>query len=123
MMRISAVRPLGSEEMSIQPGCAQDSGEKRRIEAAIAEQIEQLGVLVDDLKLRSHLSSIEARDRTRPHIENAEQDLRHAKADLRELADASAEAWPWVHRSLERSLEGARTAFRQARRNFTQAEP
>jgi hypothetical protein len=109
--------------MGVQRTRAQDRAEKQRIEAALAEQIERLSALVDDFKLRSHLASVEVRDRTRPHIRNAERGLSHAKADLRDLAGASEEAWPWIHRSLQRSLRGVQTCFGQARRDFSPVDP
>jgi hypothetical protein len=92
------------------------------VEAQLAARIALRQRLIDELKLQVHLGTRQVRDRVAPLLKKVELDLRHAKAELRQLDESDDGDWPRIQQALEHTLHELEESLEQALRSSERSE-
>jgi uncharacterized coiled-coil protein SlyX len=87
---------------------------KQKIDAQLAEWKAD----IDKLKAKLRHADADAKIETEKEISTLEMRYEAAKMKLRELADASDEAWGSVKKGLESSMDTMKNAFKEAKGKF-----
>ena len=92
--------------------------EKKRVASALKSEITEWQTKIDEAKLQMHLGARDAKDNLQPHLKRLDAELSQAKAELRELQEASENAWEDMHSGLKLSLKTLQRSFDKAREHF-----
>jgi len=104
-------------ETSVRPG-----SDHTWVEAQFAARIGRRQLLIEELKLQVHLSTRQVRDRVAPLLKKVELDLRHAKAELRQLDESGEDDRPRIQQALEQTLHDLEESLEEARRSSERSE-
>ncbi len=96
-----------------------DDPTRQRSKLGLEEHIKQLQARVQEAKLQATLASKDARDFLKPHVERLETELFTARARLRELGEASGDAFEEIQQGVSTAADAMKEAFRNAKVHLT----
>ncbi len=73
---------------------------------------------LDEAKLQMHLGTKEIEQEIRPHVEQLEQELTHAKEQWKQLEVASEAASKDIKHGVSKSIKSMKMAFEKAKKHF-----
>ncbi len=95
---------------------------EKTVEEQLQVELENLQSIVDEVKLQMHLGAKEAQEKIRPHLEELELELSHAKKNWDQFESNSKGAWEDIQTGLRMSLKSMQQAFEKAKKHFPEQD-